>query len=271
MDKKKLLLVAISVGIFLVIAIGAAILVFAPKTASPQATASYPASGNRELPIQLPPVTLQPPSVVPEALPPNDAEPAAPDPVDIVRNSGDVPGLVPPPETSVRQDDFYVNGTAQTQAAQNSGEAAAGNETVINVPKPRSVAVPDAPPAGRAVPAPKPVVSAPKPAPVPAAKPAAPAAKPVSKPAPQPTKLYNDYWVQAGAFSTVANAEGAKENLASKGITSIIENREVDGKTMFRVRIGPYTSQNEADYWLSLIKNIDGFNDSQVRLTQSRR
>jgi DedD protein len=40
---------------------------------------------------------------------------------------------------------------------------------------------------------------------------------------------------------------------------------------MYRVRIGPYTSQNEADYWLAMVKSIDGFEKSQVWETQSLR
>jgi DedD protein len=92
-----------------------------------------------------------------------------------------------------------------------------------------------------------------------------------AKPASVQTKVYNDYWVQTGAFSTIARAEGVKNTLSSKGITSIIENREVEGKTIFRVRVGPYTSQNEANYWLSLVKSINGFEDSQIRQTQSIR
>jgi hypothetical protein len=36
------------------------------------------------------------------------------------------------------------------------------------------------------------------------------------------------------------------------------------------VRVGPYTSQAEADYWLSLIKMLEGFEDSQVRQTSAR-
>jgi DedD protein len=55
--------------------------------------------------------------------------------------------------------------------------------------------------------------------------------------------------------------------LASKGITSIIENRQIDGKTWYRVRLGPYTSEKEANYWLALVKSIDGFGESQVRQT----
>jgi DedD protein len=120
-----------------------------------------------------------------------------------------------------------------------------------------------------------PAQAAPKPATVTAVT--APAAQTPSaaqtqaKPVSTQTKVYNDYWVQTGAFSTIARAEGVKDTLSAKGIISIIENREVDGKTVFRVRVGPYTSQNEANYWLSLIKSISGFEDSQVRQTQSRR
>jgi DedD protein len=84
------------------------------------------------------------------------------------------------------------------------------------------------------------------------------AAKPVPK-------TQQDYWVQTGAFSAKIRAEGAKESLADKGITSIIDDREVDGKTWYRVRVGPYTSETEARYWLALVQSIDGFNGSQVR------
>jgi len=79
-----------------------------------------------------------------------------------------------------------------------------------------------------------------------------------------------DFWVQAGSFSTVVSAEGVKQSLESRGIKSVIENRNVDGKDMFRVRIGPYTSQNEADFWLSLVKSIDGFENSMVWESQVR-
>ena len=92
----------------------------------------------------------------------------------------------------------------------------------------------------------------------------------LSQPAAQ-TKVNNDFWVQTGAFSTIASAEGVKQTLASKGITSIIENGNIDGRTLFRVRVGPYTTRNEANYWLALIKSMDGFEDSQVRTTESLR
>ena len=258
MEKKKLLLITISVGIFLVIAIGAALLLFAPKKAETPYGALVNSGENGGQPGLAPaPYYTAPVPSAPEIPGAAGSVQSAPvDAVDLVRSPDDVPGLKAPPEGSYRTGaEYHVNGSSQSGGY---------SETVISVPKPSTAAVPDTPPANRAVSAP-----AQKPAPKPVAA-ARPASSGSGKSAVQ-TKVYNDYWVQTGAFSTANSAEGVKETLASKGIASIIENRDVDGKTLFRVRVGPYTSKNEADYWLSLIKTIGGFEDSQVRQTQSRR
>ena len=94
------------------------------------------------------------------------------------------------------------------------------------------------------------------------------AARTGSTPAAAP-KTRDDYWIQTGAFTVLSGAESVKQTLADKGITSIIENRNIGDVLYFRVRIGPYTTQNEADYWLNLIKSINGFENSQVRLTKT--
>ena len=232
MEKRKLLLVAISAGIFLVIAIGAAI-VFTPHppVAPPRVATIYPAPGGTA--INATPPHVQPPAPV---------QPAPVDPVGMVRAPVDNLGLQRLPDAAARQGGEFVV-TAP-------GQAAPG--TVITVPRPTAAAVP-APPARRVEPAP-----APRPAPAAEPRPA-----PV-RPAPQP-RAHNDYWVQAGSFSTIANAERARDELAFWGITSIIENRVVDGRNWFRVRIGPYSSQDEADHWLALIRSIDGFDSDYDR------
>jgi len=81
------------------------------------------------------------------------------------------------------------------------------------------------------------------------------------------TRTINDFWIQIGAYSAMVRAEDARELLASKGLVSIIENREINGQNLFRVRLGPYTSEREANHWLAIVKEIDGFTDSQVRQT----
>jgi DedD protein len=260
MEQKKILLVAISVGIFLVIVIGAAILVFGSNNPSP-AMASVR--------------TIQPGTsgtfIVPQ--PSYSGQPALPDPrADDNQTQGAV--ISPPvPETSVQ--------APAVTDAQPIPEAikTTDSPTVISVSRPTTAAVPDTPPitrsttsAAQAAAKPATVASAPVQA--------APAPQPIPAPQSSPTqishtvkpaapKINNDYWVQTGSFTAMSRAQGAKETLAAKGITSIIENRDVNGTTYFRVRVGPYTSQNEADYWLTLIKSINGFENSQIWQSQS--
>jgi len=148
------------------------------------------------------------------------------------------------------------------------------NVTTITVPAPRSVAVPDAvvTPAQQAARA-RPVQTAEAPKEVKqqtsaAAKPAADkpaAAKPAAeKPITAKTYDSSKFWIQTGAFSTITYAEGAKDYLEARGIKSIIEDPVINGKTWYRVRVGPYTTRDEANYWLALVKSIDGFASSQV-------
>jgi cell division septation protein DedD len=73
----------------------------------------------------------------------------------------------------------------------------------------------------------------------------------------------------ADPLPALSRAENVKQTLADKGITSIIENQNIGDTLYFRVRIGPYTSQNEADYWLNLIRAINGFEKSEIRKTQT--
>jgi cell division protein FtsN len=151
----------------------------------------------------------------------------------------------------------------QTSSTNSSG-------LVIEVPvPPPAVAVPSSAPTGRALPRDTPGVSAPAPTSAPK-KTAPPASQPVRQPpvsktpAPVPQPQRVDYWVQAGSFSELNRAKSAQETLAAKGITAIIETKDVQGKNFHRVRVGPYTSQKEADYWLSVMKKLAGFEESLI-------
>jgi DedD protein len=276
MEQKKLLLVAISVGVFLVIVIGAAILAFGPGNSASSAVMAA-APGARSIPAG-------PAGTFPDPFAGEAVQRTPVDAVDLLRHPGAVPGLQPAPDGApLQQNNFYINGSPERLPSEEPGQ------TVITVAPRTAAGVPDVPPAGRAASqapagasnsggssqprAQTPASQAPavRPAPAVASAQARPAPATAAARAPAQTKVYDDYWVQTGSFSAKARAEGVKETLASKGIVSIIENREVEGKTFFRVRVGPYTSQNEADYWLSLIKTISGFEESQVWKSQSRR
>lgn len=256
-EMKKLLLVAVSVGVFLLITVTAAIVIMTSKLNAEEAAIASSFSNGRVR--------------------------------DTVSNVQDIPV-----QNEVKQD-VKTNPVIEEPAA--PADRNDGERITISIPKPGAPAVIN--PAVEAVPSqPKKVtVTAPSasvpaasvptasasssPAPVQAAakqtvqtaKPASQQARPAVTQIPSPikraptVKTINDYWVQTGAFSAQIRAEDARETLASKGITSIIENRQVDGRTWYRVRLGPYTSEKEANYWLALVKTIDGFSESQVRQT----
>ena len=239
MEKKKLLLVAISVGVFLVIVISTSLLIFTPST--------------------------DPASKRPAALSISDAYRPA-DPWETV-NRDNQTVQVESPEASFAGIEEQVS---SDPVPDTSVKHADDSPSMITVAPPRAAAVPDIPVKTTQTtsrPAAQPSV---KTEPKPESKPAV-VSRTVAARSQTDTRTYNNYWVQTGAFSSKIRAEGAKESLEAKGVTSIIDNSDINGRTWYRVRVGPYVSENEANYWLALVKAIDGFADSQVRLTQVAR
>jgi len=227
MEQKKLLLVAISVGLFFVIIIGTALVVLKPDGSLSSA-----------------------------------ANPGVTGPASGVKNyfpTGQTPEYPYVIESDHGEEILFAEAPVEPES-----------QVSVNI-----ITIDPRPAAGvPSVPAERKVTAA-KPAPavsVPAAKEAVASknpAAPAQAAAKQPAKTRDDFWVQTGAFTALSRAEIIKQTLADKGITSIIENRNVGETLYFRVRVGPYTSQNEADYWLNLIKSINGFEESQIRKTQT--
>jgi len=237
MEKKKLLLVAVSVGVVLLVILIIPLLIISPRK-------------DFGSPLQEQSAVIEPPNLT--------------------------QGW-----ENVREPEPVVAAVDEIPAPSANTSRAAATVTTLTIPAPRSGGVPDAAvspvqQASRARPvqaieAPKEVKqTAVKPAAVKpaAAKPAAekPAAVKPAVAAAKPAKTYDssNFWIQTGAFTTIKYAEGAKDYLAARGITSTIEDPVINGKTWYRVRVGPYTTRDEANYWLALVKSIDGFSSSQV-------
>jgi cell division protein FtsN len=53
--------------------------------------------------------------------------------------------------------------------------------------------------------------------------------------------------VQVGAFRTADDAESQRAKLSLAGIETKISEREQAGRTVYRVRTGPYDNRDEAD------------------------
>ena len=95
------------------------------------------------------------------------------------------------------------------------------------------------------------------------------AAAPAVKAEPKKTQ----YWVQVAAYSNKKGAEGARSILDENKIPSdIFTYRDNKDKLYYRVRVGPYTTKSEAEYWrtrIIKINDIDNAGDSYITSTTS--
>ena len=66
-------------------------------------------------------------------------------------------------------------------------------------------------------------------------------------PAPGPGADPFIYFVQAGAFRSADDAEAQRAKLAMLGIEALVTEREQAGRTVFRVRVGPFNQKALAD------------------------
>ncbi|RQO80935.1 SPOR domain-containing protein [Acidovorax sp. FJL06] len=64
-----------------------------------------------------------------------------------------------------------------------------------------------------------------------------------------------DYFVQAGAFRTQADADAQRAKLAMLGWEARVSEREQNGRAVFRVRVGPFTKRDDAE---QLKEKLDG-------------
>jgi rare lipoprotein A len=70
------------------------------------------------------------------------------------------------------------------------------------------------------------------------------------------------FYVQTGAFTTVANAERQRGLVTSYG-TSEISQASSAGREVYRVRLGPYTTQDAAGLVADRLKR-SGYGDARV-------
>lgn len=73
------------------------------------------------------------------------------------------------------------------------------------------------------------------------------------------------YFVQAGAFRTPEDAETQRARLAMLGIDAQITEREQNGKTVFRVRVGPFNQKALADLTQEQLQ-VNGVEAALVRV-----
>ncbi len=310
MEEKRILWISAAVGIFLLIVIGAAWILYAPhKNAdsasvltqeqsentwilTPQASGSAVAeTPNREASDTDREVPAHPAGTAPTVLPSDTAALNAPsgsmntvqsNDLTIISNSTtvftkdgvttiDLTASGRAPEQQVTEapagsqnapdvktvvpaqsgNELRAAETAQTQSVK---PATAGTQSAQSTQTQKN-----APPAKKAA----------------AAKPANTAAKNTGKPkaaAAKTASVPDRFWVQAASFTDKENAENARSILANEKIPAeVFTYRDKNGKTFYRLRVGPYTTESEAQYWNSRIKLIEHFSSTQSYVTNSSK
>lgn len=78
-----------------------------------------------------------------------------------------------------------------------------------------------------------------------------------------PAKKESRFWVQAGSFATTKYADEARSELETNKIPcEVFTFSDKDGNLRYRVRVGPYISKSEAEYWKQKIDTIPLFSKS---------
>ncbi len=101
------------------------------------------------------------------------------------------------------------------------------------------------PPAVAGVPTPAPATAPEKPAPAAAADPLGDLARARSAAAGGVDPF--TYFVQVGAYRTAGDAEAQRARLSLGGVEARVSEREQNGRTVFRVRVGPFDKRDDAE------------------------
>lgn len=86
-----------------------------------------------------------------------------------------------------------------------------------------------------------------------------------------PAKKVSDrFWVQAGSYTTTKNADEARGILESNKIPcEVFTFTDAKGVLHYRVRVGPYTTKSEAEYWKQRIDTISLFAKNGTYVTNT--
>ena len=178
------------------------------------------------------------------------------DAFEFVRGTDPIPGIVTP---VVPDDVVIVIGGRDAQPDAPTISLGSEDQRPAAVSRPQIVTQPTvvqpAPAAVRVNPAMAPAASAP------VVRPAAATARPA--PAAAAASPY-EFWIQVGSFASQALASTLSDQLGREGLVGRITTRDADGAVMYRVRVGPYGTQDEADKFLTWVKGVPDLASSYV-------
>lgn len=242
MEQQKILWIIFSVALFILVIVGVGVIWFLPSNQNKVAqTTTTQTGGQAKISF---------------------------DPYEWAKSqNNNYPGLENAPTgTSPTQGQSQGSGNFTIIYGQQQGQSGGSSQQQpsVTLSKPQTQPAPTSGIATQVAPPPK--VAAPAPRTV--AKPA-----PAAKPAPPVSKTVRvvQHWIQVASYTSDFRAEQAKKALEDKGITGKVMSRDINGKTYFRVRVGPYLTQSEAEKFLGEIKKITEFNSSYISLVYANQ
>jgi cell division septation protein DedD len=252
-NTKKFLWLAGAVSLFALLVIGAAFLLFTPKKASSQVP--FDLKGTAEPKQESPQDFL---ADAPADTGTTQTTSSSGDVIIVYGNNPDTKSSAAPAEAQQKpaSTTIVVAPPATPTTIKPASTPKAGSSTPkasAAVPAAKTVVQPSANPAAKAV------VKAPAVPATPAATvPSTPAPAKPAAPKPVVQVAAGDYWIQAGSFSVKDNADALKSSLKEKALPTTISVRDTDGKSRYLVKIGPYTTREEAGKWLPSVKSVKG-------------
>lgn len=151
--------------------------------------------------------------------------------------------------------------TEEPEAVETPEESPAEEETEVTSRPARETAPPEAPEEA--------VASAPQPAP-----PRRPEAREPSRttasyeraPEPEPRRIrVTEHWIQLISSPNKERVDLVRDTLREEySVGARVTTTEVDGRTYYRLRLGPYDDRAEAEKFLSWIREIEGFGESYI-------
>ena len=78
------------------------------------------------------------------------------------------------------------------------------------------------------------------------------------------------FWIQCGSYASKKSAELARTTLGENQITAeVFTFKDSKNKLYYRVRVGPYTTKSEAEYWKNRIVSNENFKNSNSYITMN--
>jgi cell division protein FtsN len=142
----------------------------------------------------------------------------------------------------------FINKVPQRTADQDAAEAQRNKTWDPNAGLATKPPARPTPPSGAVAPAAPPAATVAVPAAaVPPAAALPPAAASAARAASKPGGASLSYFAQAGAYTRADDAEAQRAKLALLGLDSKLSEREQAGRTVYRVRVGPFEGRAQAD------------------------